>query len=57
MFQAMGKELKELFTLYHKGDTSGESLSATEELGLKEEDIETIPTEMINTNIRTSTPI
>lgn len=51
MFQSMGKELKELFTLYHKADTSVEPVSATADLGLKEEDTETIPTEMINTNI------
>lgn len=51
MFQSMGKELKELFTLYHKADTSVEPISATADLGLKEEDTETVPTEMINTNI------
>lgn len=51
MFQCMGKDLKTLFTLYHRTDTSVEPVSATEDIRLKKEDIETIPTKMINTNI------
>lgn len=51
IFQSMGKELKELFALYHKAEASVELTSATEDLVSTGEDIETIPTEEINTNI------
>ena len=51
MFQSMGKELKELLTLYNKANEFVEHLSTIEDLRLKEEDTETIPTETINTNI------
>ena len=51
MFQSMGKQLRELFTLYHKADTSAEPVSATEDEVREEEDTETIPIETINTNI------
>jgi len=47
----MGKELKELFTLYNKADKLIEPLSTIEDLSLTEEETEIIQTETINTNI------
>lgn len=51
MFQSMGKELRELFTLYNKADKSAEPVSTTEDIRLKDEDVESIATPTINTNI------
>ena len=53
MFQSMGKELKELFTLFHNADKLIEPISTTEELKLQEDDTEIMATvtETINTNI------
>lgn len=51
MFQSMGKELKELFTLHNNAGRSAESVSVTEELSLKQEQTEAILTEIINSNV------
>lgn len=51
MFQSMGKELKELFTLYNKADKLIEPLSTMEDLMVTKEDTEIIQTETINTNV------
>ena len=51
MFQSMGKELKELFTLYHNADKPVEPVSTPEDIRLSEVETENKATETINTNI------
>ena len=51
MFQSMGKELKQLFTLYHKADTSVESISATEDRWIEGRRYRNHTSETINTSI------
>jgi len=50
MFQSMGKELRELFTLYHNADKLIEPLPMTKEPKLPEENTDIIQTEAISSN-------